>query len=199
MPVRFKLDVDKTVAAIVFLAASGTRDLTKYKIVKLLFLADKYHLVRYGRTITGDRICAMDHGPVPSVALDALNAFLGTDKANPQAREIAKELSQYITVDDKYRNKHFNAWRTCDYQRSLSPSDLGALDAVVKEHGAKSFDELKAMTHEMFAYRKAWGERACDNPVMNFEDLFVEDPDAIEGAYEEMIENYELYRGKPAF
>jgi uncharacterized phage-associated protein len=198
MPVRFKLDVDKTVAAIVFLAASGTRDLTKHKIVKLLFLADKHHLVRYGRTVTGDRICAMDYGPVPSVALDALNVFLGADRANSEAREIAKQLSQYIVVDDRYRNKHFNAFRTCDYNRSLSPSDLGALEAVVKEHGAKSFEELKAMTHELFAYRKAWGDRSGDNPPMNFEDLFVEDPDAIEGAFEEMIENYELARGKPA-
>src|ERR1022692_3946393 len=106
MPVRFKLDVDKTVAAIVFLAASGTRDLTKYKIVKLLFLADKNHLVRYGRTITGDRICAMEYGLVPSVSLDALNIFLGSEKGNPAAQEIARQLPQYIAVDGKYRNKH---------------------------------------------------------------------------------------------
>jgi len=198
VPVRFQLDTDKTAAAIVFLAASGTRDLTKYKIVKLLFLADKYHLVRYGRTITGDRICAMDYGPVPSVALDALNIFLGLEKGNPAALEISRQLSEYITVDTKHRNKHFITFRTFDFNRYLSPSDLEALKAVVEEHGRKSFEELKAMTHELFAYRKAWGDRASDNPTIRFEDLFVEDPDAIEGAFEEMIENYELLRGKPA-
>jgi uncharacterized phage-associated protein len=198
MAVRFELDEEKTVAAIVFLADAGIRDLTKYKISKLLFLADKYHLVRYGRSITGDRICAMEYGPVPSVTLDALNTFLGSEQGNPAAQNMAKTLSEYITTDAKYRNKHFVAARKMDFQRYLSPSDLGALKEVIKEHGSKSFEELKAMTHELFAYRKAWADRGCDNPTMKFEDLFVEDPDAIEGAFEEMIENYELSRGKAA-
>src|SRR5260370_11079880 len=174
------------------------REVTKYKICKLLFLADKYHLVRYGRPITGDRICAMEYGPVPSVALDALNTFLGIEEGGPKAQEIAKMLSEYVMLDERYRNRHFCSTRKMEAKRYLSPSDLDALREVVKEHGAKSFEELKAMTPELFAYKKAWADRACDNPSMKFEDLFVEDPDAIEGAFEEMIENYELSRGKVA-
>lgn len=198
MPVRFELEPEKTAAAVALLAESGIRDLTKYKICKLLFLADKHHLVRYGRPITGDRICAMEYGPVPSVALDALNILLGAECGIPDAQEIARMLSEYITLDTRYRSKHFSSFRRIDAQRYLSPSDIEALQEVVKEHGAKSFEELKAMTHELFAYRKAWGERGCDNPPMKFEDLFVEDPDAIEGAFEEMMENYELSRGRAA-
>jgi uncharacterized phage-associated protein len=198
VPVRFELDTEKTTAAIAVLAESGLRDLTKYKICKLLFLSDKFHLVRYGRTITGDRICAMEYGPVPSATLDALNAFLGSETSNPKSQEIAEKLSAYVSLESRYHNKHFYSTRRIDAERYLSPSDLDAINAVVKEHGAKSFEELKAMTHELFAYKKAWGDRYGDNPPMRFEDLFVEDPDAIEGAYEEMIENYELARGKAA-
>jgi len=198
MPVRFTLDADKVVAAIVVLAESGIRDLTKYKICKLLFLADKHHLVRYGRPVTGDRICAMEYGPVPSVVLDSLNMLLGIEGGNPKAREIAERLAAHVSLDERYHNKHFCLLHKIDAKRYLSRSDLEALDAVVKEHGNKSFEELKAMTHELFAYKKAWGDRDCDNPMMRFEDLFVEDPDAIEGAFEEMIENYELAHGKPA-
>ena len=198
MPVRFELEPEKTAAAVALLAESGIRDLTKYKICKLVFLADKYHLVRYGRPVTGDRICAMEYGPVPSVALDALNILLGSERGSPEAQEIARILSGYVTLDERYRNRHFSSIHRIDAERYLSPSDLEAIREVLKEHGAKSFEELKAMTHELFAYRKAWGDRDCDNPTMKFEDLFVEDPDAIEGAFEEMIENYELSRGKAA-
>lgn len=49
----------------------------KLKLVKLLYLADKCHLVRYGRTITGDEYWAMDYGPVGSTAKD----ILGFDEA----------------------------------------------------------------------------------------------------------------------
>jgi uncharacterized phage-associated protein len=198
MPVRFELDTDKVVAAVAVIAESGIRDLTKYKICKLLFLADKHHLVRYGRSITGGRICAMEYGPVPSVALDALNALLGAETVSVRSREIAEKLSQHIALDERYRNKHFLSSHRIDAERALSPSDIEAIRAVVEQHGGKSFEELKAMTHELFAYKKAWGDRDCDNPTMRFEDLFVEDPDAIEGAFEEMIENYEISRGKAA-
>ena len=47
--------------------------LTKKQLCKLLFLADKQHLLRYGRTITGDRYFALEQGPIPTEGLNALN------------------------------------------------------------------------------------------------------------------------------
>ena len=44
----------------------------KIKIIKLIYLADKYHLVRYGRTITNDDYYAMEYGPVGSTVKDVL-------------------------------------------------------------------------------------------------------------------------------
>jgi hypothetical protein len=43
----------------------------------------------------------------------------------------------------------------------------------------------------MRAYRKAWDERVVDakQSPMDFEDFFDEDPDAILGAKDEMLEN----------
>ena len=35
------------------------------QICTLLFFADKQHLITYGRTITGDRYYALEHGPAP--------------------------------------------------------------------------------------------------------------------------------------
>ncbi len=45
----------------------------KLKLIKLIFLADKYHLLKYGRTITEDDYYAMELGPVASIVKDILS------------------------------------------------------------------------------------------------------------------------------
>jgi len=45
----------------------------KIKLIKLVYLADKYHLLRYGRTVTGDEYFAMENGPVASTLKDVLS------------------------------------------------------------------------------------------------------------------------------
>ena len=54
MAVQFKLDWEKSLAALVYLASKELPEFDKYKACKLIFLADKYHLVQYARPITGD-------------------------------------------------------------------------------------------------------------------------------------------------
>jgi hypothetical protein len=44
------------------------------KALKLIFLADRYHLCRYGRLITNDSYVAMKHGPVPSATRDIVES-----------------------------------------------------------------------------------------------------------------------------
>jgi len=188
MAVKFTFDFDKALAAMVYIAGSGIQDLTKYKMCKLVFLADKYHLVRFSRTITGDRLCAMEHGPVPSETLDLLNRLIVEDRTD--GRVMA--LDEHLSLDRAYQNPHLSARKQMDFEELLSQSDLTALKETVKEHGSKSFDELKALTHEMFAYKKAWSERMNNSPTIGYEDLFAEDSDAINGALEDMIEDDQL-------
>jgi len=185
MSVQFTFDLDRTVAAIAYLASKNLPGLTKYKLCKLLFIADKYHLVRYGRPITGDRYTALQYGPVPSKTLNLLNT-LETGRAAP--------LAPLVELDYTYKYPHLRAKTTVD--ESLSISDKEALDHTVEHFGSKTFEELKAITHEMPAYRKAWDEKPQHRHAepMKFEDFFEEDGDAIGGAYEEMIENDALRR-----
>jgi uncharacterized phage-associated protein len=54
----------------------------KLKLIKLSYLADKYHLLHFGRTITRDGFKAMKLGPVGSNALNLLSLnedFLGQE------------------------------------------------------------------------------------------------------------------------
>ena len=46
MAVEFQFDSDKAIAAINYLASRGVKRLDKYKLSKLIVLADKAHLVR---------------------------------------------------------------------------------------------------------------------------------------------------------
>lgn len=187
MGVSFTFDEEKATAAVVFLASKGLPELTKGKMCKLIFLADKLHLVRFGRPVTGDRMCALPDGPIPSVILNMLNNIL----ENP-GRSAFPELERHISVDRTFANPRFVA-RDFQLGEFLSESDLEALASVVHEHGLRTFSELRRMTHDMPAYKKAWeGPRVNDGPDMAFEDFFEEDDEAILGALDEMIENGKL-------
>lgn len=186
MSAGFSFDAEKAVAAVAFLASRGIPDLTKGKICKLIFLADKHHLVRFGRPVTGDRICAMKDGPVPSGVLNILNGMLaGTGDLLPAVSESG------IAVNRTFTNPHFEAkeFRMGEF---LSESDIEALNDVVRAYGGKTFSELRGLTHDMPAYKNAREDRSNEAPKMAFEDFFEEDDEAIEGALEEMKENARL-------
>lgn len=61
---NFNFEVDKFVHAAAFLTESCP-GVTKMKLAKLLYFADKKHLVEYGRPVTGDRYTKMELGPAP--------------------------------------------------------------------------------------------------------------------------------------
>ncbi len=192
--VRFNFDEEKAVAAIAYLSSRGISDLSKGKICKLIFLADKHHLVRFGRPVTGDKICAMENGPVPSKTLNMLNRFLENED-DPAVRM----LKDNISIERNFLRPHFHAdeFALADF---LSVSEVEALDSTVARFGQKTFSELRAMTHDMTAYKKAWdGDRPHSSPEMAFEDFFDEDDDAIDGAREEMIENFRIQKAFAAF
>lgn len=189
--IKFNLDLDRTREALAYLVSKSPSGLEKYVAGKLLFLADKYHLVRYGRTITGDRYFAMPHGPAPNRVLDLLNLLL-------EDPENAPALSSILTVDRSYRYPRFRVAQPFETE-NLSQSDLEALDQTLARFGSKSFPELKALTHEMVAYQKAWAKRGKKNSaLMEFEDFFEEDSDAVAGVLEEAIENSQLRKAFPS-
>lgn len=106
----FKPDKDRILEAILFLIGRSS-SLSQYEIVKSLFLADRTHLNTYGRPITFDNYVAMEHGPVPSLAYDALKPsynFAGT----------FKEERPWVTIRDGKKNRFVNPKRA--FRRALS-------------------------------------------------------------------------------
>ena len=196
--VTFDFDIDKAVAALLYFASDDGRVTTfdKYKAGKLMFLADKYHVVRYGRPIFGDFYKALPWGPIPQNLLRSVDAVIEGHINFEHASRIARA----IKLDRTYENPRIHAAELPD-RSALSGSDIEALNFVISEHGKKTFEELMALTHHMAAYRKAWETRkkGSKQALMRYEDFFDEDSGAVAGAREEMIENAELRKSFSAF
>ena len=122
MNIGFDFRPEKFASATAYLAERKP-EVTKKELCKLLYFADKRHLLRYGRTITGDKYFALEQGPIPSNELDALN---GKGKA-----ENINAVKQY----GQLRGWTFKLEHPADL-RALSKSDLIVLDEILAEMGA---------------------------------------------------------------
>jgi uncharacterized phage-associated protein len=201
--VEFSFDFDKFLACVQYFASKNVPQLDKYKISKLLFLADKDHLVKYGRPIIGDRYCAIEHGPIPSRSLNLLNAFSRKswvrlrvpDQPIPvPADQQLRQMFESLELDEKFTYPPFRTKKPPRLE-FLSKSDLQSLDLTIKRFGNKTFNELKTITHSMCAYRKAY-ENPQNNDI-DYEDFFEEDTESIKGAREQMLENDGIRRAFP--
>jgi uncharacterized phage-associated protein len=147
--IKFEFSLDKLIHAIAFFFESGIQDLTKLKVAKLLYFADKTHLLEYGRPILGDVYFCMEFGPVPSFALNEMSEAI-------QRSEVAdEESSDYGKMNQMLRVKkplfggypHFEARHPFD-SSVFAESELGVLKSVVEQYGPKTARDLVDLTHE---------------------------------------------------
>lgn len=155
--IRFKLDWERTIQAIDFIAAQKP-NLTQFFISKIVYLADKEHLLDYGRPITGDRIVAMPDGPVPSAVLDIV-------KGNPHCPPNAIALAEERLEAKKYGKLFYVRSKGVNDFSKLSGSDKEYLAAAVERYGSMSFDDLWKFVHEDAAYKSAWAARGDSQSV----------------------------------
>jgi uncharacterized phage-associated protein len=112
----------------------------KLKLVKLLYLADKCHLIRYGRTITGDEYWAMDYGPVGSTTKDILTF---------DEKFLSHEYKYATRMLKKVNDYDFEATEKCTQKNRdfLSDTDIEVLEFIIKHFGNKNKNELIKYTH----------------------------------------------------
>jgi uncharacterized phage-associated protein len=122
--------------------------LNKIQIIKLLYLADKQHLVHYGRTVTGDEYWAMRMGPVGSAAKDVLS--IDENRPNKLSGDILVYAKNHL---DEFENSYRSKNRKCEFEM-LSDSDKQALDFVVSRFGSMGPFELRDYTHKYPEWKK---------------------------------------------
>lgn len=165
--IRFHFMPEKFASAVAFLALKCPSP-TKLKICKLLFYADKEHLVKYGRPITGDRYYKLEYGPVPTRGLDML-------RGNAGEAEIAL-LEKYVSV---VGNSIFPK-RAAD-KTVFSKSDLEVMEEVCKRYGDLSATDLGRRSH-----KEASWIQAVDAGPMDYALFFEGKPEA--GIIKELVE-----------
>lgn len=143
-PIESRFDEAKaTQAACLLLQLRGGR-MHYLKLLKLLYLADREALLRWGIPITWDRYVAMDQGPVPSNAY----RLVVEDLPKPAwAKHISPPLGDY---EIELRGEP----AATDL---LSPAEEQLLREVFAQYGGKNRWELVRIMHELPEWRDPRG------------------------------------------
>jgi hypothetical protein len=168
---EFAVDREKAVEALVYIA-SKVPGVGPFHAAKILYFAELEHLRTYGRPIVGDRYIAMEYGPVPSFARDALRR-----KVSPQERVL---IENALIEKNSASHPTYEAARAADLSY-FSASDLECLDRGIEHCAKRTFGAISDETHK----HPAW-VKAPLNGTMSYDDM-------IEGAAPEVIEDAEEF------
>lgn len=155
---RFKFDYKKCVEAIQFLALNRP-GITQYYVGKVMFFADKEHILDWGRPICGDRYVAMEHGPVPSMAYDIIKSDAG------EPDEVEDYFRAKIRTEPEGNKRHLYSAEDNPCFRCLSESDKEYLEESLSRYGSLSFTAIKRLSHEDPAYAEAWSQPGLNNEM----------------------------------
>lgn len=159
--------IDKAKAAILFIINDiGETDLLK--IFKLLYFAERTHLVKYGKFILNDDYVAMKNGPVPSRIYDLFKMVRGDIPLQPNYVDFCNAFQMI----NRYKVSSNEA---CDIDE-LSKSNIICIQDAIRDNHALTFNELSKKSHQY-----AWNHANKDD-YMNFKDIAIEG-----GANQEMI------------
>lgn len=120
-----------------FTKAEGGR-IAIIKLIKLMYLADRESLDRYGEPLTFDEMFSLRHGPILSRTLDLIK---GTEDSSPGGWDdwMADRENKEVEVKDaNFDNEQLD---------ELSNADIDVLDVVWKKFGHMNKWALRDYTH----------------------------------------------------
>jgi len=133
-------DERKAAQAAAFLLHKAKGSMHVLKLMKLLYLAERESLKRYGDSITGDEFRSMQNGPVLSTTLNFINGMV-----KPSHKD---GWNSWIKDDVKHRVELKRKHRSLDQELlALSESDVECLQAVWEKFGGWTRDQLVEYTH----------------------------------------------------
>ena len=182
--IRFEFSFEKLRDVLTYFA-QRVDDLDSLKAAKLIYLADRLHLHKYGRPITGDRYVHLEHGPVPTLSLDYIR-----DLIDPKNRAFVPKgklelLRERIAVEEATpypRLKAMGVWEI-EY---LSESDVEILDQVIAEYGDLSSWACRELTHD----HSTWLD-TNEHEDIDFRLFFKDAPEEANAGFEFMLATQE--------
>ena len=141
-----------------------TGKISKHHLSKVLYFADKSHIAKYGRTLTGQRYIAMKNGPVPSQLYDFIKFVEGVSDGFFLS-EHAKFVPKFIGFAPRY----YVFAKVPAETQFLSVSAVRALDDSILANKNVTFDERTENSHDS-AWREAW-ERPGKNKEISIVEI----------------------------
>ncbi len=154
MPIRSSANVEKAFEVLLYIA-SRVQVPDIYHVLKIIYFADKQHLGEYGRFVYGDDYCAMQHGPVPSLAYDIVQWVRG-DRDPWITFTVSPGFA--VAGDDMSVHRAANL-------DLLSESDVECLDKAIEQYGGMSFGQLKRVSHGDEAFQAADADEKDTMPL----------------------------------
>jgi uncharacterized phage-associated protein len=135
--IHLNFNYTKATQALNHFAIKEGGQINRMKALKLIHLADRYHLRKYGRLITNDIYFAMNYGPVASSVKDIAEGseFLG---------QLEQDYySRYLSAEEPHGLKSVTPPDTDVF----SDSDVEALDFAWEKFGHLNQFQLAEITH----------------------------------------------------
>lgn len=165
MKMLLEFDYKKATQAINFLAQKEGGQIDKLKLIKLIYLADRYHLRRYGRPMVNDEYLAMPLGPVGSSVKDIaeFSSFLDDAERDYAGTYLKRgDAHKVVSIADVDTNV-------------FSKSELEALDFAYGEFGNTTASKLVDITHrypEWDKFKSALQSKETTRQAMSYTDFF---------------------------
>lgn len=170
---KFTIDKEKAVEALLYIV-SRYGEVGRFHALKTLYFAEREHLCTYGRPITGDRMIAMENGPVPSFAYNAVKQERLTE------HEKAMVSGALTLVEGTFNHPLYKAARNPDMSY-FSKTDVRCLNNAFEHCVGRSFGSISDETHK----HKAWLNVEV-NGEMSVEDM-------LDGVSEDIKQEAELF------
>jgi type I restriction enzyme S subunit len=151
-----RLDATKGLEALVY-AAWRLRGKGHYWATKTMYIADRRHLERHGRTVYGETHVAMPHGPVPQAAFNASRAL-------ERGELICEFPMDAVRAALRREGDQLIALRDAD-TTVLGTPERESLDWAIRYVQDMNFAELKMASHDA-----AW-EKTLENAPIPWEDI----------------------------
>lgn len=166
MKMLLEFDYKKATQAINYLTQKEGGQIDKLKLIKLIYLADRYHLRRFGRPMVNDAYLAMPLGPVGSSVKDIaeFSGFLDeTERKYASAYLKRGEMPNKVV---SIANVDANVF---------SQTELEALEFAYSEFGGISASALVNLTHrypEWDKFKSALKSGETTREPMSYTDFF---------------------------
>jgi uncharacterized phage-associated protein len=162
MATNLLFDERRAAQAAAFLLFMAGGRLQVLKLMKLLYLAERLSLQRYGNPLTGDRLVSLPRGPALSMTLELINGA----SSSPEGWEswISSREDHQVTLVDPDRV------RSLENLTHLSEADIEVLQETWKNFGRMEQNQLIEYTHNELP---EWKDPEGSSLPIRYGDLFV--------------------------